>query len=306
MATYRKSKNHSYLIRGQYSFYFRIEIPSEIFSQVQKREIRFSLQTARIRQAKKLAMSLAVYLGEIFQEMREGRREINYEGIRFLARQHLRQKLKQTEKYIHRSKEFCPSRPERERLASEHLEQAAKFEDALFENDYSQVEDTVRTILKQNDLQWIEEGSNYFPSFCREMVKCYKVFHEIESKRLLGDYSFEEKFFPPQASVTGTVKTEQKSMSFADLVKEFQTTLRCSVKQQEAYQYVADLFVEVTGDLPVSTIIPKNIIDFYAVLKKMPPNRNKDERYRGKGFKEILSMNPSKTLSDTTLFNYQQ
>lgn len=42
-----------------------------------------------------------------------------------------------------RSKEFSPSRPERERLASEHLEQAVKFEDAMFENDYSQVEDTV-------------------------------------------------------------------------------------------------------------------------------------------------------------------
>jgi hypothetical protein len=61
------------------------------------------------------------------------------------------------------------------------------------------------------------------------------------------------------------------------------------------------LFLDIVGDIPVSTIGYPTMRGYKEILLKLPPNLNKDKRYRGKPLAEVLSMPDVEPMSTTTI-----
>ena len=94
--------------------------------------------------------------------------------------------------------------------------------------------------------------------------------------------------------------TERKTLSETGRVKE---------KTQEGYGISLNLFLEVIGDRPISELGQRHGRNFRETLRKLPPRRKTNDRYRFKSLSEILEMNlpVSKTMSPRTInHNYIQ
>ena len=57
----------------------------------------------------------------------------------------------------------------------------------------------------------------------------------------------------------------------------------------------------VEHDVPIQSIDRKRMNEFKQVLRKLPPNRNKLKKYRGKSIQQLIKMDIQKTLSESTI-----
>jgi len=96
----------------------------------------------------------------------------------------------------------------------------------------------------------------------------------------------------------------------SDLMDEYLTERKTLVetgkvkgKTIEGYEISLNLFVEVIGDKRIFELNQKDGRDFRETLRKLPPRRQTDDRYRLKSLSEILEINlpVSKTMSPRTI-----
>ena len=66
------SKSPSYLIRNSYSYCFRLNVPKDPQKVVGKKELRYSLKTGYLTDAKYKARILAGQVQRLFQHLRKG------------------------------------------------------------------------------------------------------------------------------------------------------------------------------------------------------------------------------------------
>jgi hypothetical protein len=62
----------SYLVRNPYSYCFRIAVPVDLQSAIGKKELRYSLHTGYLREAKTKASAIATRIKGIFVMLRKG------------------------------------------------------------------------------------------------------------------------------------------------------------------------------------------------------------------------------------------
>jgi hypothetical protein len=64
-------KSPSYIVQGPYSYYFRINVPIDLYRFVRKKELRYSLKTGYLGIAKQKARYLAGQVQSIFRVLRK-------------------------------------------------------------------------------------------------------------------------------------------------------------------------------------------------------------------------------------------
>jgi integrase len=69
---------------------------------------------------------------------------------------------------------------------------------------------------------------------------------------------------------------------------------------------IFDTLIEIVGDIDLTEINHQTADNYRATLKRLPPNMNKSPSYRNKSVKQILTMNPKVTLSDTSVNKYMR
>ena len=85
--------------------------------------------------------------------------------------------------------------------------------------------------------------------------------------------------------------TETKlSQLIADFLAEGEKAERWTDKSKQELVESYALLLEIVSDKPVASITRKHLSDFKTVLGKLPRNRNKDARYRGKSALELAGM----------------
>jgi hypothetical protein len=67
---------------------------------------------------------------------------------------------------------------------------------------------------------------------------------------------------------------------------------------------ILNRFVEIIGDIPGERLSHESARKYKKVLMKLPPNMNKDKRYRDLSIKEILKLEDVKPISTTTVNNH--
>ena len=75
-----------------------------------------------------------------------------------------------------------------------------------------------------------------------------------------------------------------------------QDLTRCDYFETSAKIDKADI-CKVVGDTSIQSINRATVAEYKATLKKLPPNKNKTKKYRGKTIAELVDMPIKKTLS---------
>jgi integrase len=312
-----KKLSVSYLFKHSRStnYFFRIRVPKRLRGVVSACELRYTLRTSELQEAKYRALGMAGFAEKLFSDLIKngGERmvELSKESIDRLMREELQRLLEEAEK-----RRASATKPlSREELESQedslsYLE--SYMRENLILNDYRDISPYVDDLLRDHSIDGVVKGSEAYQRLCRELLKVSIRFHEIEQKRIVGDYSENGRVMPLMLKSVGqgsALECELTSgATLSTIIAEFSEEQRRSQVWREKTEGEVlsslALLTEVLGDVPVAGINSSTMNQFKKALMKLPPNIRKNPEYREKTIQEILAMDISRTMSVTTINKY--
>ena len=279
-------------------YYFRYTLPPDISKVVGKQGLRYSLKTGYIKQAERKARRLAGTVEEFISDVREERLiivKLSETQIQSLLDQHLRQSLNEDEERHLSVGPINPDDLDDELEAISYIK--SDFKEALALNDYEGISSHVDDLLKELKVKPDKKSKNY-KKLCRELLKVNIRILDITEKRTVGDYS--DQF--SNSTFSNSSKAEQKdqpklSKVILKFVSEFMKADRWTEKTKSENEAVFDLFIKISGDVPINQYDHQAIRQYKETLGKLPANRNKIEKYRDKTIDKIISMPDVKPMA---------
>ena len=200
--------------------------------------------------------------------------------IQSLLDQHLRQSLNEDEERHLSVGPINPDDLDDELEAISYIK--SDFKEALALNDYEGISSHVDDLLKELKVKPDKKSKNY-KKLCRELLKVNIRILDITEKRTVGDYS--DQF--STSTFSNSSKAEQKdqpklSKIILKFVSEFMKADRWTEKTKSENEAVFNLFIKISGDVPINQYDHQAIRQYKEVLGKLPANRNKIEKYRDK------------------------
>ena len=269
-------------------YYFRYTLPPDISKVVGKQGLRYSLKTGYIKQAERKARRLAGTVEEFISEVRQEPHiimNLSEAQIQSLLDQHLRQSLNDDEERRVSANRIDPDDLDDELETISFIKSDLKEELAV--NDYEGISSHVDDLLKELNVKPDKKSENY-KKLCRELLKVnIKILDTVE-KRTVGDYSSDanrtlDDF--PSSTASKPSQTKQKdqpklSKVIPKFVSEFIKAGRWTEKTKSENEAVFELFMEISGDLPINQYDHQAIRQYKETLGLLPANRNKIEKYR--------------------------
>ena len=279
-------------------YYFRYTLPPDISKVVGKQGLRYSLKTGYIKQAERKARRLAGTVEEFISDVREERliiMKLSEAQIQSLLDQHLRQSLNEDEERHLSVGPINSDDLDDELEAISYIK--SDFKEALALNDYEGISSHVDDLLKELKVKPDKKSKNY-KKLCRELLKVNIRILDITEKRTVGDYS--DQF--SNSTFSNSSKAEQKdqpklSKVILKFVSEFMKADRWTEKTKSENEAVFDLFIKISGDVPINQYDHQAIRQYKETLGKLPANRNKIEKYRDKTIEKIISMPDVKPMA---------
>ena len=347
----------TYLYRKGNIFYFRYAFPSDLKDHFECSEIRLSLKTAYVREAKMLAdrlyNGLAVMLrGRPMLPLEEIRRrlatllveDIEKQGrkLETIANSAVSKALMQTfdldpEKgfdanlflesarrmYTHRRYQedifdMLQSEklygPEASKLSKTEWESIDKTQFSP-ETFFAWYAESHASALTDNGLFSEEEFRDNKTAIAKAFMQFAIVFGEYVAKDESGDILGAQKVLQdalatvPQIAErqmpTQPLEEAEPGETYVDAVKEYVAYKLDSgawkKKGISTNQSRLDSFVDIMGNMELHKIDRKAMHAFVGALKKLPPNRSKSKKYKGKAIAELLTMAHEHTLAPKTV-----
>ena len=215
--------------------------------------------------------------------------------IQSLLDQHLRQSLNDDEE-----RRLSANRIDRDDLDDE-LETISFIKSDLKEelalNDYEGISSHVDDLLKELNVTPDKKSKNY-KKLCRELLKVNIRILDTVEKRTVGDYSdqFSNSTFS-NSSKDEKIDQPKLSKLIPKFVSEFMKAGRWIEKTKSENEAVFDLFIKISGDVPINQYDHQAIRQYKETLGKLPANRNKIEKYRYKTIEKIISMPDVKPMA---------
>ncbi len=196
------------------------------------------------------------------------------------------------------------------KLATFYLE---SFEKMAKTNDYEKlVNNPLNSKLKVNivrhpdgniefqNLEMDPDKADIEKDLLDHAVECY---NKVQAVPVIGQSPATPVAIPHQPQVA-QVTTD--SVSLGDLVHEYLDELKghCDSRTINNYAAQLDTFVEILGDVPISSINRKRAKEALKTLKQLPPNRNKSKIFKDLSIASLTQLKPSKVMSPTTVKLY--
>ncbi len=164
-------------------------------------------------------------------------------------------------------------------------------------NDYQSIGLSVDDLLKKHKVKLDKKSKNY-KILCRELLKVHIKILDAVEKRSVGDYS-EELSSSADGKSSKTKQKDQPKISkvIPKFVSEFIKAGRWTEKTKSENEAVFELFMEISGDLPINQYDHQAIRQYKETLGRLPANRNKIKEYRDKTIDEILALPDVKSMA---------
>ncbi|PRD66757.1 site-specific integrase [Malikia granosa] len=250
-----KAPSRLYHRPGTNRFHWRAAIPTDLQAYTQRTEIRLSLHEESRADAIAKASQLNADLPRLFDELRRTKRMTN-EPLPKNYFQIWRDTMVENAKY-------------RQRI--ERLEQ----QNADLELDAFKLRQQLAGMVDRDQAQ-----------------------AALKQAHTLGQLKGHETL----AESISTVRSPEKTALFSELGKAYLASFNARLQQskkrppsekaREKYEKDIELFVNVMGDIRIGAIDKELVGGYCQVLKKLPANMNRVEKYRGKTIDQILAMNP--------------
>jgi integrase len=303
----------SYLHKINKIYYFRIRIPQDLQSHLGRTIFKVSLKTGDLRSAKTLCKVLAGKLYAIFTSMRSS--HVTQDSMQELVREYVEQKLNAFETLrldIQKPKNGTLDILEIPQIHQKFTAVMAKIN--LENRDYLAAETLLDNILQEKAIA-LEKGSQEYKSLCRALLRAEVEINRIEEERKNGNYNndydrFLEKLFerptkqhsPQQNGII--LSTHQTLASeVINLFLRFQMNVK-KIWEESTYndiKSILDLFLRICGDKAMEAYTSEELQECVEVMATLPPNINKNPKYRDKTIDEILAMKYENTVAENTL-----
>lgn len=295
----------AFLVRNTYSYCFRLRVPADLQPYLCKKELRYSLRTGYLSEAKRKSRLLAGMAQELFVGLRKLlRMKISDDQIKKIASDHL-QRLVTTYK--------APDPPQDDDMAPLLAEAGRMNELQLLKLDRDELINDIREgnylaavqelpgILSEQGLSFSDitkDGESYTKLLLAIMhAKVQATKRQEAIVRGTGpsrdhDTVLDSAVDPvPDSSEVGKLISEVVPLFISE------NKIKWTPKTESEVQASLDLFIECIGDHPIQTVARSKIAEYKEILKRLPPNKNKSPKYRAKTIPELIKMKTSKTLS---------
>jgi len=302
-----RSPNH--LFRRGTTYYFRLAIPMHLRNIIGQREIRMSLGTSYLYQARRIASRLHSNGLEFFREVENMPKDITKQKLKELKAHFFHDQIMIDEalrlKLPHRSQlTLQQSMESLEELKKElHLEMASG---QLMTGKAKLLKHLVYNSLDPA-LDGVADEKIYL-----EITKALADAVEVMLHRKQGDFNFEEtvmeKYTIQQKQATEAKATPTpKTMKVSELIKKFSDNRINSGRWKEndisTYQGRLNWLTFITNDVDVSKIDFALMEDFRDKLTRMPQNRKRLKAYKDLTVEEILACDVEKPLTSGGINN---
>ena len=307
-----KSLNRSphYLIRNHHSFCFRVNVPKDLQRFVGKRELRYSLKTGYVGVARVKAQIIAAQVHQVFLCLRRGGRtlsDLTDERIQELVHQYLKESIEKLESryYEEDPKATIQGREDFYRYLGELDSIKDDIIGYLGIGEYSTVEGIAIRILEQNGIEGIQKGSAEYVKLCRGLLRAQLQGIETEKKQMSSGLAEAPDSAPREQPLPSPPITFERSKGpltseVIDLYSK-EAEPNWTPKTKDETLSSLRLFVEVVGDVPITSITRQRVGEFKQTLLKLPPNIKKSPLYRDKAIPEIIKMDVPKKMSSSTV-----
>jgi len=162
--------NAYYLIEHPSAFLFRIHIPQDLRPQIGKTEIRYSLKTGRLRDAKPKARLLAGMVQRLFRQLRRGDCPVS-ELTPSQASKIIEEYIREVTKVKELQRLLTPRSTAQINQTIDVIDECQSIlEDVHHRSDFQAIEDHAKEILTKQGINFIPE-EYAFKLFCAELVK---------------------------------------------------------------------------------------------------------------------------------------
>ncbi len=290
------SKSPSYLYLKGYIYYFRIAVPYPLRPVIRKSEIRKSLRTGYLRQARVEAGRLAVIMQSLFDTLMQ--REMNFMAdltlsqVQQLADEWLEEGLDETEEMLLREKRMNRGKAEEtEETLSMVLSDLREY---LYCNNLKSVKPIADEILEEKQLTASKDSIAYL-----------KLLRELRIRQIQGLESEiryrqgKTNWKPEKATVVSPPPKEDSTPTVraSAVVKEYiEERLRMGAwktKSELNNPPVLRDFVELIGDPYIQEINRELIQKYKRDVAKLPKHLKQTRLYKDKSLEDILKMDIS-------------
>ena len=299
-----------YLVRNQYSYCFRAYVPKDLQELLGKKELRYTLKTGYVGVARVNAQIIAAQVHQIFIGLRKGGgrlAELTDEKIQELVNQYLKEFIKrlETRYYEEDPRGTIQSTDDFYR----YLGELDSIKDDIIEylgiGSYETIEPAVGDLLQRNGIQGIEKNSSAYIKLCRGVLRAELKGIEIEKQQMsTGFVDISESPIREQTPpALPTAPQEVKGPLLSEVIDRYaeEAESNWTPKTKDETLSSLRLFMEVVGDIPITSITRQRIGEFKQTLLKLPPNIKKNPEYRNKSIPDILKADIPKKMSPTTV-----
>ena len=332
-APVRTRRSPSYLYRKGNIFYFRYAFSAEERQRFQRSEIRISLRTGFIHEARKKARQLRAMLEGLMakEQSMPSAHEIREKMLAELktlmescpqknppSPAAIRQRMDRMLKDMLDTMDAALYKPittadleadgiQEPGIAGELYFQFAQGivndPEALKSSLYPQA---IYELLLHKYFEANELTPENIPTILNEYQKMQISLGRILQAREKGDYSYERSFETTSAKFEDREPViEPTGPLLSEFIERYiQTKLtdgHWKLHSVPTHKNRLEILIEVLGNKPINNITREDMREYRDVLRKLPPNRKKKAQYKEKTIQEILEMAPVDTLNVKTI-----
>ncbi len=332
----KRASGPSYLYLKGNVFYFRYVFSEEHQRRFLKREFRMSLQTGMLRSARRSAITLRAYLeailmensdktyAELRMELATKLQDILNSSVekKTLSVEVIKQRMDNLRQAILNEGDrdfyqppvgviFDNGQPKYINSADSLNHQYQVFLKNVVNNkDFLKIEYHPEIILNllHNNIFSIDEMTNdVIKIILNEYIKMQITLNKIYYSRENGDYAYERSFqivknlnFDQKV-----IQKEEKKLYLSQFINLYVET-KINDNQWKKHTLPdrkgrLEFLIDILGDKEIKEISREDMRYFRDTLRKLPPNRKKSVKFRGKSIKDILKMSPEEVLNIKTV-----
>lgn len=304
-----RTPNHLY--RRGTTYYFRHSVPHDLREPLGRSEIRMSLGTGYLTEARPKARVLASGMKRILTKIRNGEIPMDeYGQIKLFLRDFLERFLLENEQIAINN--LTAPNPVLQYIPGQTEDLIEHLKGLLASRDY----DTMREYMVL-----AAEGGAFGPpqsfdltdQFAHEFTKTLITYYRVISHRAEGDYHFENTVMPPQPTYAPPApelfKEQKPVLTLKEALKRYKADKEAKKdwghgKSSSDTMSTLKCLTDILGeDIPIDTIDRNTVRHVRDTLLQLPLYRNTKNIFKGKTISELIAMEPDQTISVRTVNN---
>ena len=221
------SKSPNYIFRNHYSYYFRIRVPQDLQPYLGRKELRYSLKTGYVSEAKDKARAIAVYVQMIFKLIRKGDPEImklTDAQINEMIKTYFKRLIAEYDKPSPSANDLIANGIMPYENTQEYLsdleDSKREYISDLASSNYKGVSDEADKLLNEHGVSEINKKSELYNKLCTGLLRANLENIIREEKKCKGEFSDEMQTLFGK-NLFHDANVQEHSPSLAQIMDEF-------------------------------------------------------------------------------------